>query len=106
MRVFEYNLLEAGDMSASITSDAQQLNQMFLCSIQAVWTGAPNGSLKLQISNDNVNWTDYTGSSTSVSGSGDFMWNLSYTGYPWIRVVYTRVSGTGVLNVTVNGKGY
>lgn len=107
MRVFEYDLLKAGDMSGSITTDSQQLNQMFLCSIQAVWTGSTaNGTLKLQISNDNITFSDYTGSSVSVNGAGDFMWNLSYTGFPWIRVVYTRSSGTGVLNITVNGKGY
>lgn len=105
MRVFEYQLLSGGDMSGNITSNAQQLNQMALSAIQAYWTGSPVGTLKLQISNDNANWTDYTGSSTSVSGAGNFVWNLVYAGFPWVRVVYTFSSGTGSLSVTVNGKG-
>jgi len=107
MRVFEYQLVSAGNLASNITSAAQQLNQMLMCSIQAVWSGSsPSGTLKLQISNDDSNWTDYSGSSQSVSGNtGSIMWNMSATPFPWIRVVYTAVSGTGSLNVTVNGKG-
>lgn len=106
MRVFEFRLLEDGDMSGNITSIPQQLNSIAMASIQAVWTGgSASGSLKLQISNDNVTYSDYTGSSTPVSGAGDFIWNIVATPYPWIRVVYTRTSGTGLLNITVNGKG-
>lgn len=109
-----------GDMSASINSVGIILDQIPLASIHAVWTGSPVGTLKLQVSNDLVkipvsgsadmaanvvNWTDYTGSSQAVSGAGDFMFNLLSNGYYWIRLVYTRSSGTGTLNVTFSGKG-
>lgn len=106
MKVFNYVLLAAGDMSGSITSGSQQLIQEVLCSIQAVWAGtAPAGTLKLQISNDNSTWVDYTGSSTTVSGDGNFMWNLISVPFRYVRVVYTRVSGIGTLVVTIGGKG-
>lgn len=106
MRSVEFTLLTAGDMSAAtVTSSAENFNQAALGGIQAVWTGSPVGTLILQISNDNVTFSDYTGSSTAVSGAGDFMWNLLDIGYQWIRVKYTRVSGTGSLTVTLSYKG-
>lgn len=106
MRVFEYLLLAAGDMSGSITSASQVLTQMEVCSIQASWSGSsPVGTLKLQASNDNVIFSDYTGSSQSVSGNGNFLWNIGPVGFNYIRVVYTFTSGTGALKITVSGKG-
>lgn len=111
-------------MGATFASNGVDTGQIVLLSIQAVWTGSPVGSFKLQISNDDVpvavepnkpyaqnpssnvvNWTDYTGSTTAVSGAGDFMWNILESGYRWIRVVYTRTSGTGTCNITCRVKG-
>lgn len=113
MRVFNYKLLTNGDMSGNTNSPPQQLVQMQISSIQANFTGSPVGSLKLQITNDdpnivgssNVVWSDYSGSSTAVSGSGNFLWNLLSNGYNFVRVVYTFISGTGSLSVTASGKG-
>ncbi len=116
MKVFDYRLVTDGDMSGSITSRAQQLTEMAMACIQAVFTGTPNGTFKLQVSTthkeDNQGniltagtWTDYTGSSQAIVAAGDFAWNLSTTPYPYVRLVYTRSSGTGTLNVTINGKG-
>lgn len=105
MRIFEYKLVSAGDMSGNITSNKQQLNHIAMASIQAVYTGSPVGTLKLQISNDDITWTDYSGSGAAVSGAGDFMWNISNVAFPLIRVVYTKTSGSGSLDITVNGKG-
>lgn len=105
MRVFEYQLVTDQSMGADFTSDSQQMVNMAMGSIFAMWSGTPNGSLKLQISNDNENWTDYTDSDYALTVPGSVMWNLSSIGYQYLRVVYTRTSGTGTLNVTVSGKG-
>ena len=116
MKVFAYPLVTDGNMGGSITSSPQQLTEMAMACIQAVFTGSPVGTFKLQISANyqedsmgNVlnagTWTDYTGSSQGISAAGDFAWNLSTTPYPWIRLVYTRTSGSGTLNATINGKG-
>lgn len=106
MKIFEYQLLIAGDMSGNVTSPSQQLTFMVACCIQAVFTGTPVGTLILQVSNDNTNWTTYTGSSATVNGAGNFAWLLADIGYPWIRIVYTAGSSTGLLNISVNGKGF
>ena len=119
MRFAPVRLLTNGDMSGNLTSSGVNLNQVFMFSIQAVFTGAPVGSLKLQISNDDVpvgaagqdpavnvaNWVDYTGSASAVASAGNFMWIVSEGGYQWVRVVYTFTSGTGSLNIVYNGKG-
>lgn len=119
MRFAPVRLLTNGDMSGNLISNGINLNQVFMFSIQAIFTGAPVGTLKLQISNDDVpvgalgqnpainvvNWTDYTGSSSAVAAAGDFMWIVSDGGYQWVRAVYTFTSGTGSLNIEYNGKG-
>lgn len=105
-------------MGASINSIGVDLQQLNLNSIQAVFTGSPVGTLSIQVSNDNVavaaganpaanvvNWSDYTGSSSAVSGAGNLTYNLTFAGYRWVRLVYTRSSGTGTLNATFTGKG-
>lgn len=121
MRFDPVQIITSGDMSQStVTSLGLDMNQMVLASIQAVYTGSPVGTLKLQISNDIVsappgggtnlaslvtNWSDYTGSSLSISAAGDFTYNLLDIGYRWLRLVYTKSSGTGTINATFCGKG-
>ncbi len=134
MRFGSAAILTNGSMSAStITTQGLDLQQEWIYSIQANWAqatgqlGSGAGTLKLQISNDNVplpqmsgpvagvdpaanvkNWTDYSGSSYAVvasTGSSSFMWNVLYPGYRWVRMVYTSSSGSGVMSASYFGKG-
>jgi hypothetical protein len=106
------------DLSASRNGNPINLDYIDLCAIQAVITGSPVGSMKLQGSCDvgtsttdgnpanNVvtNWTDVAGSSQAVSAAGNLMFNISDAGWKWLRVVYTFTSGTGTAVVRINGK--
>lgn len=110
-------IVTAGDMSANINSngpDLQGINEYY---IQAVFTGSPVGTFKLQVSSDIVavgsdtnpsanvvNWIDYTGSSQSISAAGNFAWKVDAGGERYVRLVYTFSSGTGSLNVIYSGK--
>lgn len=118
-------LLVNGNMASSINSNGVYLDQLATYAIQAVWTGSPIGSLKLQISCDAVpplfsptgsstvtnaaanvvNWSDYTGSTVAVSGAGNWAWKVDISGEFWVRLVYTESSGSGTLNVNFTGKG-
>lgn len=116
-------LLSAGDMSdAEVDSDPVDMRIMINGSIQAKWTGAPVGNIKLQFANTILNncglapqnccklvpsgdWLDYTGTSQAVSGVGQFGWNLLDAGYSCLRLAYIKTSGTGSLAVTFSGKG-
>lgn len=118
-------------MSGNIQSVGVDVAQTWAFAIQANFSGVNGtsvcglGTLKLQVSNDEVkplqsgppqgtdpaqyvqNWVDYSGtlSSTTASiGSSNFLWNISYPGYRWTRLVYVAASGTGVLSATYFGK--
>lgn len=96
-----------GDMSGDVTSDAQEIKEVKGYAIQAIWSAGstPVGSTKLQASLDGTNYTDIDGSSISVSGnSGSNFYNIELANYPYVRLVYTRTSGSGTLNVSISAK--
>jgi len=99
-------LVDAGSMAGNITSSSQQLTNIFGYSVQAVYTGSPVGTIKLQASLDRTTWNDVSNSSTAISAAGSTLWNISDVQYPYLRVVYTRDSGSGVLTVKFFGKGF
>lgn len=112
-----------GDMSGNITSDPTILQSLTVGAYSYSWTGAaPIGVVTFEASNDYAlnsdgtvknagTWTvmDVLFNGTIVSsvpltgnsGNGLIDWS---TGAYAIRTVYTRTSGTGVLNVIINGK--
>lgn len=113
-------IVNAVSMGGSINSAGVRISQDFAYTIGAYWTGTPTGTLKLQFSTDNVNtvpsnadpavnvvnWYDYTGSSQSLTGSaGNFGFIVTDASYFWVRLVYTRISGTGTLSADINIKG-
>lgn len=106
------NLLSSGSMGASVNSSALDLDQVLGFSCEAVWTGTPTGTIKLQISDDLVsscsnvsNWIDYTNSSTATGGgAGTYLWNVAQASYRCVRVAYVRSSSTGSLTVNCGRK--
>lgn len=108
----------SGDLAeAALYSNPISLRHLSAFSVQLVATGSPTGSFKLQMSNDNpdhtgnkyptstMNWTDLDGSSISITTSGNVGWNATGAGYLWLRVVWTKTSGTGSITGRFNGKG-
>jgi hypothetical protein len=106
-------------MNQNINSNPVVLNSVYGYSVQAVYTGTPTGTLKLQCSSDPVanangimtppvNWNDIADSSYSVSSAGIYTWNVNGAFYNFMRLVYTDGSSgasTAVLNATVSVKG-
>ena len=127
MRINNENLLQiddvpvSGSLAADLTLKPVWLGHICNYAIQLTFTGAPNGTWKLQASNDAgqpnatseaqqyvgvINWTDIANSQQPISAAGDHMWQVENAGYRWVRAVYTRNSGTGTLTVAVaNVKG-
>lgn len=117
MRNSQENLLAIGgtqtsmgtDMTNNLTSPAIFLGHVVNYSVQAVFTGTPNGVFLLQASNDPgvsandwpkaVNWTDITSSTVTVTGAGDLAINVVNSGYQWVRLVYRATSNSGTLTV-------
>lgn len=114
----QVNIITAGDMSqATVTSSAIDVGFYDVVSIQNIYTGAPVGTLKLQVSNKfvanstcatiaNADWSDISGSSYAIAAAGDVVYNLANISYKCLRAVYTKTSGTGVLNAILATKDY
>lgn len=112
-----------GDMSqATLTCgpvDMRTTGRGF--AFQAVYTGAPVGTLQLQVALNqpslagqgsnpgaggtwgNSTFTNY-GSAVSVNGAGSYLWDVIGTNVSAAQVVYTKTSGTGTLVVNCNVK--
>lgn len=120
-----FKVITNGDMSAaSITSAVTVIQKISMMSYAYSWAGtSPVGTIAVQVSNDyaldpngsvanagtwntltfNLNGSAVT--SAPVSGnSGSGFIDIDQTGAYAIRTVYTKTSGTGTLQATVNGK--
>jgi hypothetical protein len=99
-----------GDLSFSTVFKPQYLGHIASFSIQIFFTGTPVGAFKLQASNDPghpmaagdslkyatvTHWSDISGTQVNVTTAGDVFWDVQNSGYEWVRVKYTAVSGAG-----------
>lgn len=85
-------------MSADITSEAINLVKKEGVAVQAIFTGSPTGTLKIEGSIDGINYTAITETSLSITEAGDVLYNLRDVNYLWARLRWVFTSGTGVLN--------
>ena len=103
--------------TTTISSSAMFVGDTSLYSIQAVWTGTPAGTMKLQASNDPTpaigtipytvsNWSDITYSFLTLTGSaGNYLWSVDNCAYKFVRITYTNTSGSGSLAAIMVRKG-
>jgi len=122
MRIFNESMIDAPvSLAADAVSKPIYLGHIAQCAIQAIFTGTPDGSFKLQCSNDPghpnaqarseqyadvVNWTDIAGSTQLITAAGDLTYNIENIGYLWVRIVWTFTASTGSLtSCRCNGKG-
>lgn len=100
-------VLSGGDMSqASLTSPVVSLLTTDDVGLQLIWTGTPTGTFDVQVSCDNANWTSVTLSpAPAAAGSASNAYvDLSLLSAPYMRVVYTKTSGTGSLTIYLAAK--
>lgn len=119
-----YNLLKPfkvitdASMATSLTSAVVEIQQQDNIGIQLKWSGSPVGTFSFQVSSDylkdpigNVqnpgNWIALPVDPviTAAGTPDDAYVDLNQLSASFVRVVYTRTSGVGVLNVLVTGKG-
>lgn len=117
-----------GDMStASLTSLVTEIQYLDDIAIQLDWTGAPVGTFAIQVSStfkryDPTNkitaagtWTPLvltywngsifvTDTSIPTSVGSPIFLDLALLSAPFVRIVYTKGSGTGTLQCTISGK--
>lgn len=108
----------SGDLAeATLYGQPFRIDGMEMLGIQSNVTGAPVGSLALQLScsNPTINGTDnvpkasimlWTEADTyAVSGAAVPMFDVPSTGARWGRLVWSKTSGTGAIATVCNAKG-
>ncbi len=105
---FPYKILNAGDMSqATLTAGPQTIPYLDNVAFQANWTGAPTGDFAVEASLDGVNYVGIPMSApVTAAGSPDVaMFYLYQLPFQYVKVVYTKGSGTGSLDIYWMAKG-
>lgn len=105
-------IVNAASTAASVTSDVLNVQDFDNIALQMVWTGTTAGTFAVQASLDYEpagsagTWTALTLSAVpTAAGSADSaLVDLNQVAAPWLRVVFTRSSGTGALTVYAAGK--
>ena len=109
-------LLNGVSLGASTESAPMNLYKVQGYAIQVTWTGSPDGTFKLQGSCQKgtnqvgagvTRWDDISGASQATGGAaGSVLFNSTSTpGYNWVKLVYTRTSGTGTATAEYSAKG-
>lgn len=130
--LLKYQTVTDGDMSeSSITSAVTNIQYLDDIGLQLNWTGSPTGTFAIQVSADyaqdganspgtpNVlnagNWVPIsftywngsafvTATSIPTSVGSPIYIDLALLSAPWIRIVYTRGSGSGTLDAFITAK--
>lgn len=114
-----FKLGSALDLSASFNSSSTVLTFMIRCSIAVnmLTSSSAVGNFKLQgrvslsaagypTSGPSTEWIDIANTSTAAPAAGASIgWDIPYTGWSEIRVVYTRTSGSGTCDIWIAAKG-
>lgn len=113
-----HSVITNGSMAGNLTSEVTIIQKLSMLSYDISWSGtAPVGVITIQVSNSYSqngdgtvrnagSWTTLSLSSpTNVSGAtGNGFIDVDATAAYAMRLVYTRTSGTGTMNVIVSGK--
>lgn len=68
-------------------------------------TASSGNILKLQASNDGLNFTDISGDTVTIATtSGNVVWDLQTPGYRYVNILYTPAAGQVSVKVVLNGK--
>lgn len=93
---------DTGTISTNYTSNPFRVGDFDRFAVQFALTGTLAGTIKLQASIDDLNYVDIPDSIISVNGADVFLVSIAYFAYKYVRVVYTRTSGSGTINAKIN----
>lgn len=115
--LLKYQTLTSGSMAGNLTSAVTNIQFLDNICMQMNWTTADAvGTFNVQGSADyaqddygNVtttgNWVSIPALATAAGGaSGNALLDMQQLSFPWIRVTYTRTSGSGTANIFISGK--
>ena len=101
--IINNHCISAGDMTGNITSTVVDIGEVGGYCVHGVYSGSPNGTLAIQVSNNLTNFHTVNSISIPTSDSQVF-YQADKAHYRYVKLVYTASSGTGVLNCYISGK--
>ncbi len=100
----------SGSMGTTITGPTTTIDRMDDICYQVKWVSSDAvGVISVQGSVDGTNFEDLTFNPTltqPASNNGSYLINLGLVPFPFIRLKYTRTSGTGTLTAYMSAKGW
>ena len=106
MSLDKRKLLESTVITTDTNSAAALLRYIEHFAVQIVVSAVstPSVEVKLQGSNDNVNWNDLAGTSNSITATGNILINASNVGYKYTRATFVHTSGSVTAEVIFTGR--
>lgn len=115
MRIKNVPVFSSDSLAGNLASTPIYVGHIMGWAVQGSWTGtSPSGDIKLQVSCDEgrseedptgvTNWSD-TDTVSVATNTGAFLLNKDAQYARWVRVIYTRTSGTGSISARINLKG-
>ena len=105
-----FKSIKDGNASSTITGDALKCALFDYALAYVKWSGAVRGVISFEVALeegavDKVEWYTLDDSSYTIStNSGSIELNLERLCHAMIRPVFTFTSGSGTINITMNGK--
>jgi hypothetical protein len=106
IHLFNIPIYSAQSLAVSSISTIVNIMEVKGYCIQALYTGAPVGTLQVQGSNDGVNFANVPGSqfTIAITGAGESLIIDPIPYYAYVQLIYTFISGTGSLSSLINAK--
>ena len=105
-RTLNYDkLLVDQSMTSTFQSAATDIMNTDRAGYQISWSGTPNGTFSVEVSNDSSVWVALTlSAAVTASGSADDAFIDVETAARHVRLVYTASSSTGTLQAHITAK--
>lgn len=102
----DVSLVTSGNMASDITSDGIDLRWLDNIIIYISFSGTPTGTFSVEVSPNESDWYELDLSPVpAASGTADTIRiDINQLGDSYLRLKYTRTSGTGTLNSKIVGK--
>jgi hypothetical protein len=90
-------------MNVNIVSQFIDIRNTSGFSFQCVWTGAPVGALRIEVTNMEPSpaslWEPMPNSNIAVSGAGSQIFDVGECFVGWARISWISTSGTGTIQI-------
>ena len=102
-----YSLFNAQSLGSNLTSNPIATTYVNNIGIQLHWTGAPVGTWQVEASNNSTDWFDLNIEPIPTASGSEANWGISIVDLPYayLRVKYSRTSGTGFATALVMLRG-